>query len=234
MIYDLTEAGWREQLAGLRRSVREASFRTAITGAGISAASGVPLIDEQIYGVPLRDFFQRRLWLETPELYFKMYRKIVESWRTALPNAAHKVLGRQDIWTISQNIDGLHRDAGAKHLLEIHGNLRELRCERCCGIYSLDLLLSAVVPKCPRCQIVLRPGIVFEGEEIRHFSLASDWVGRADLLLVIGTTLEMQPVKQLLEAARANGCTIVSINRQAEEIVPAMLEGEGGARQNGV
>lgn len=200
-----------------------ARFIVAVTGAGISSASGLPLVDQTISNIPLRDFFRADLLVENPERYYDAYRTVQLQWRSAVPNQAHVALADYGVWVITQNIDGLHRDAGTKHLIELHGNLRELRCPRCDTKHSTKMVWQVTVPQCPGCGHVLYPGITLEGEQVRHFARAVDWVGRAHVVLVIGTNLEMHPVRLLPSVARNNGATLMVINHSAEQVLPQLL-----------
>ncbi|MCL6515749.1 Sir2 family NAD-dependent protein deacetylase [Alicyclobacillus sp.] len=214
--------------AQLRPLLTRARFLVAVTGAGISRASGLPLLRETIDGVPLAWFFRRESLDEAPERYYDLYRRLLSEWRHARPNPAHLGLARHGVWVITQNIDGLHRDAGTEHLIELHGNLRELRCPGCGALYAAELVWRTHVPACARCGRVLHPGVTLEGEQIRHFSLAVDWVGRCEVLYVVGTSLKMDPVRRLPELARRNGAWVVWINREAERLLPRLLPGSGG------
>lgn len=207
---------WQSILANAR-------FCVAVTGAGISKASGIPLLREEIDGVPLQEMFRPNLLTEHPRRYYDVYRAMLSSWRTATPNRAHESLARRDIWVVTLNIDGLHRDAGSNHLIELHGNLRELRCAACGQTFSSQLAWQDAVPRCPGCGTVLRPGITMDGGEVRHFSRALDWVGRADALLMIGTRLQADPVRRLPDVAKQNGAAVMNIHRDAESIVPKLL-----------
>ncbi|SFU98409.1 Sir2 family NAD-dependent protein deacetylase [Alicyclobacillus macrosporangiidus] len=209
----------------IRGALRRARFSVAVTGAGISCASGLPLLRERVEGVPLNEFFRAELWRARPDVYYRLYRRLLSEWRRARPNAAHDALARRGVWVITQNIDGLHRDAGTHHLIELHGNLRELRCITCGHVYGTDLVWRFPVPRCPRCHQVLHPGISLEGEEIRHYSLAVDWVGRCEVLYVVGTSLQKDPVRRLPELARRRGALVVWLNDEAERLLPRLLTG---------
>jgi NAD-dependent deacetylase len=207
---------------GPRRT--EISFPVAITGAGISLASGIPLLAEKVAGVSLQEFFRPQLLKEDPVRFYDAFRQILSEWRTAKPNRAHEALAARGVDVITQNIDGLHRDAGTANLIELHGNLRELVCTECDQIFHSHLAWESAVPRCPGCGAVLWPGISLEGAPIRHFSRAVDWVGRADLLFVIGTRLDMDPVRRLPRIADKRGVDVVWVNQHAERIVPVLLD----------
>jgi NAD-dependent deacetylase len=221
--YRLTSDNLLRYLDTLRTRVQQSRFPVAVTGAGISVASGVPLVGDTIDGVPLRQFFTPDMLRSDPAKYFDVYRTLLQRWRQARPNKGHYALAQAGTWVITQNIDGLHRDAGSRHVIELHGNLRELLCRGCAAIYPSQLAWRETIPRCARCGLSLEPGIVLEGQRVRHFSRAVDWVGRADLLMVIGTRLEMNPVRRLPEIARASGADVVWINADAERILPQLL-----------
>ncbi|QQE76895.1 Sir2 family NAD-dependent protein deacetylase [Alicyclobacillus sp. SO9] len=222
----ISKNNYQSYLHPVRQLVSESRFITAITGAGISAASGLPLLGDTVQGVELRHFFQAELLNSNPVQYYRVYKEVLEKWRRAKPNAAHSVLARAGVWVITQNIDGLHRDAGTPHLIELHGNLRELRCGHCSLIFSSDMAHDTPVPVCPECSSVLHPGITLEGEEVRHFSRGMDWVGRSELVLIVGTKLEMYPVKDFLNEVRKNNTPCVVINESGENILPELFSRE--------
>ncbi|MCL6625024.1 SIR2 family NAD-dependent protein deacylase [Alicyclobacillus shizuokensis] len=224
MQYEVTLADSPSRLARIQAAVRQAAFPLAITGAGISVASGVPLLADCVAGVTLAEFFRPHLFNCDPGRFYDAYRRILQHWRTAQPNSAHRALAAARFHVVTQNIDGLHRDAGTAHVLELHGNLRELRCPGCTQVYQSQLVWRARVPHCPTCGAVLRPGFSLEGEPIRHFSRAVDWMGRADFVLVIGTQLEMEPVRRLPQMALHRGLDVIEVNRDAEELVPFILK----------
>ncbi|MFC4767333.1 SIR2 family NAD-dependent protein deacylase [Effusibacillus consociatus] len=207
---------WEQQLCAAEHPV-------AITGAGISVASGLPTISGEWKGIELRDFFTLEMFFNSTEEFYQYYRHMQSHWKEAKPNPAHIALAQNGMRVITQNIDGLHQRAGSKHVLEMHGNLLELVCVGCKSIFSSDLIDTAAIPKCPSCKDLLKPNIVLVGEEVFHYGTAVDWVGRADLLLIVGTRLEMSPCRELPEIVKRNGAPIVWINRRSEEILPFLL-----------
>lgn len=203
--------------------VRTARFKVAITGAGISKASGLPLLNEKVDGIPLQNFFDGTLFHHDTATFYASYRKILKMFLTATPNPAHEALAHTDTWIITQNIDGLHRVAGSEHVLEVHGNIRELICPRCELVESSELALDREIPRCPDCHSILHPGIVLAGEKVRHASRAADWVGRAQVLVIVGTKLAADPVRQLPEALK-DGVPILEINDNAELLLPKLFD----------
>ncbi|GAX91821.1 hypothetical protein EFBL_3512 [Effusibacillus lacus] len=209
---------WKRQVAGSFHPI-------AVTGAGISVPSGLPTVSADWKGIPLREFFTLDMFLRETERFYQYYRHILQHWTHARPNQAHYSLAKKGIPVITQNIDGLHSMAGSRHVLELHGNLLELVCTNCRSIYSSQLAYRQKLPQCASCRGLLKPNIVLVGEEVYHYGTAVDWVGRADLLLIVGTRLEMAPCNELLEIAKRNGAAIIRINRRAEVILPQILSG---------
>ncbi|WAH44611.1 iron dicitrate transport regulator FecR [Alicyclobacillus fastidiosus] len=195
----------------------------ALTGAGISVASGLPLGNEVVQGIPLNEFFMLHTWEERPSQAFAAYRDILSGWRRATPNPAHQALADARIRIITQNIDGLHRDAGSQEVIELHGNLRELRCFQCDAVFASQLVWKDDVPSCPTCRAQLFPGFILEGDAVRHIARAVEWVAAAAYLVVIGTQLAMDPVRRLREIARERGADVIWVSAMAEEWVPTLF-----------
>ncbi|WP_188880556.1 SIR2 family NAD-dependent protein deacylase [Alicyclobacillus cellulosilyticus] len=213
-----------EEFAHLQAFLRVTERVVVITGAGISRASGLPLGHDRVDGVPLEIVFEPRFFQEDPVRFYALYRHLLTWWQQAVPNAAHVAIAKRGAWVITQNIDGLHRRAGSSRVIELHGNLRELRCGACGQIYRSDLVFREPVPRCRLCGRLLSPGFTMEGQPVRHFARAVDWVGQADALLVIGTQLAKEPVRRLPEIARRNRRLVVWINEEAEVWVPRLFD----------
>lgn len=192
------------------------------TGAGISAESGIPTFRGP--GGLWRRF--RAEDLATPEA-FRHDPKLVWEWydwrrgliAQATPNAGHLALvemeQRQDHFhLITQNVDGLHQRAGSQRVIELHGNIWKLRCTAC-GTESLNLEtpLPQLPPRCP-CGGMLRPGVVWFGEDLPRTALEMAWSAaeQGDLMLVVGTSGLVYPAAALPDIARRHGAKIVEIN----------------------
>jgi NAD-dependent deacetylase len=189
----------------------------ALTGAGISVHSGLPLGNAVVTGVKLADLFRASIWNQAPECAFEAYRTILSTWRKSPPNTAHYLLAQHDVPVITQNIDGLHRDAGSKRVIELHGNLRELRCRKCSGIFSSQMVFEDCIPACPSCKVVLYPGFTLEGEPVRHIARAVEWISTCHTVLIVGTQLSMHPVRSLREVAKRQASDIIWITEDAED-----------------
>ncbi|BCJ85770.1 SIR2 family NAD-dependent protein deacylase [Effusibacillus dendaii] len=207
-----------------RNLMQNASHPVAITGAGISVASGLPTVRETWKGTKLKDFFTWDMFSRKTRQFYQFYRHIYQDWRDAKPNQAHLALARQQVPIITQNIDGLHQKAGSSHVLELHGNLFELKCIGCQTLFPADYGYRDEIPRCPSCQEILKPNIVLVGEQVYHYGTAVDWVGKADVLLIVGTKLEMAPCKELPQIAVRNQVPLIRLNRQAELILPQIMK----------
>ena len=210
--------------------LRAARTIVALTGAGVSAASGVPTFrgDDGLWRQ------HRAEDLATPEAFARDPRLVWEwyDWRRALiarcrPNAAHDVLAawsrRPGFSLITQNVDGLHELAGTENVLRFHGSIWELRCAASCGAEpweNRDTPLSPLPPTCPRCGGIARPGVVWFGEDIDPDILArsSAAAARADVFLSIGTSSLVFPAAGLLHHAKRNGAFTVEINPGATDL----------------
>jgi NAD-dependent deacetylase len=240
------------KIKALREALKKADRMAVLTGAGISAESGVPTFrgDEGIWqNYNATDLATPQAFERDPELVWKFY-----NWRRELIsrvtyNPAHKALVDMErlvpsFTLITQNVDGLHLLAGSQNLLEIHGNLWKVRCTKCREITldrSPDLGTS---PKCKSCGGLLRPHVVWFGEALDQGILnqAIESSRTSQVMLVIGTSSEVQPAASLALEAKSGGAVVAEINLEstpqsrlmdfsvlgkAGEIVPKLVEGCG-------
>ncbi|HOP46633.1 MAG TPA: NAD-dependent deacylase [Desulfobacteraceae bacterium] len=238
-----------KEISALKNAIKGAERVTVLTGAGISAESGVPTFrgegglwrNHDVMELATPYAFER-----DPELVWEFY-----NWRRDLIskltfNPAHKALVdleriKPSFTLISQNVDGLHLLAGSKNLLEIHGNLWKVRCTRCNEI-TLDLSPDmGPLPKCKTCGGLLRPHVVWFGESLdgELLNRAVDASKNCDIMLVIGTSSVVQPASSLAFQAKDGGAIVAEINLEATpnsqfmdfafhgkagEIVPRLLD----------
>ncbi|HBK85903.1 MAG TPA: iron dicitrate transport regulator FecR [Firmicutes bacterium] len=197
----------------------------ALTGAGISVASGLPTFGEDTWrGRPVRQLLTKSFFVRYPEEFYNYYWEGLTPWQEAQPNAAHLALAQAGATIITQNIDGLHQAAGSQDVLELHGNLRELICEACGTLYAAkDRRVAAGVPHCPVDQQILKPNVVLFEEVPHGFDTAIELLSGADWLLVIGTSLQVAPACYLPEFARRLRVPVKIINDAAEIEVPRWL-----------
>ncbi len=209
----------------LRNLLERASLVTALSGAGISAESGIPTFrgPEGLWNnYRAEDLATPDAFSRDPELVWRWY-----DWRRGLvararPNAAHLGLAalerRQRVSVITQNVDGLHASAGSRELIEVHGNIWKVRCTSCAVIAAnAEVPLATIPPRCTRCGAMVRPHIVWFGEALDpyDFQRSVEMSRSADVFLVIGTSGLVQPAASLAGVAKTSGATVVEINPDA-------------------
>jgi NAD-dependent deacetylase len=194
-----------------------------LTGAGISAESGVPTFRGQAglwREFRPQDLATPQAFRRDPELVWEWY-----DWRRGVigacePNEAHRTLAEMeatlpDFVLITQNVDGLHRLAGSRNILEIHGDIWRTRCLGC-GRVAEDrrIPLPEIPPHCSRCGALLRPDVVWFGESLPENVLEAAWdaAARCRLMLVIGTSAVVHPAASLPLVALRNGARLVEVN----------------------
>jgi len=208
---------------GLVDALRSSRHAVVLTGAGMSAESGIPTFREAQTGLweqydPM-ELATTDAFLRDPELVWSWY-----AWRRSLvrasaPNPGHFALARlaariPRLTLVTQNVDGLHQEAGSRGVVEFHGNLFANRCSVEDCLVETEEPPATGVPRCPSCGGYLRPGVVWFGEAIpaRALEAATEAVADCDLFLSIGTSALVWPAAGLADAARAAGARIVEIN----------------------
>jgi NAD-dependent deacetylase len=210
--------GGIEQLAEL---VRAADSVVALTGAGISVPSGIPDFRSPGTGlwenVDPMEVAHIDAWRRDPKRFWSFYGARFTMLSDKEPNDAHRALvtleraGRLDA-VVTQNIDRLHRRAGSAEVVEVHGTVERSVCLACHAELTLEATLERLhadadgVPRCD-CGAPLKPGVVLFGEWLPEGALerAHELAAGADLLLCIGSSLEVQPIAQLPSVTRMNG-----------------------------
>src|SRR5690606_474727 len=207
----------------LIRRLRAARHIAALTGAGISAESGLPTFREPQTGLWARyrpeDLATPEAFARDPELVWRGY-----EWRRSLvaaaePNAAHHALVRIETLVprftlVTQNVDGLHERAGSRSVIELHGRIQRTKCSRDGRRVEAWDDDGAVPPRCPSCGAALRPDVVWFGEALPPGVLerAADAAADCDVLLVVGTSGVVYPAAGLAPLARRAGAAVVVIN----------------------
>ncbi len=209
---------------------------TVLTGAGVSAGSGVPTF-RGAGGLWRRhraeELATPQAFARDPELSWQWY-----DWRRRLiagcePNAAHRLLAawerdRPGFQLVTQNVDGLHERAGSERLIRFHGSIWELRCAAACpdsptSWVDLRPELPELPVPCPHCDGLARPGVVWFGEPIDPQVLArADAALDCDLFLAIGTSALVYPAAGLIGEARSRGAYTVEINPEATAQSPGV------------
>ena len=231
--------------------LRQAQRVAVLTGAGVSAESGVATFrgsgglweGYRIEEVATPSAFER-----DPSLVWRFYNMRRTQLWTVKPNAGHVALAQMEqrwgsdrFTVITQNVDGLHRAAGSRHVLELHGNLTRVRCTGCGHIEERPNEDLPALPHCDDCRAILRPDIVWFHEMLPEdvWQEAALATGECDCFLVVGTSAVVYPAAGLIDAARAVGATVMEINLEATpatrpgtialrgksgEILPRLLE----------
>ena len=206
----------------------------ALTGAGVSTLSGIPdfrgpngLYTRQPtwHGHPVEMMFDTDFFDAHPELFYEYAREFLYPMTECTPSIAHEALalleskGKLDA-LYTQNIDLLHTKAGSKTVGELHGSFRHHVCRQCGAVYDLEParseIMSGKVPRCGRCGQVLKPSVVFFGDNLDGDLLerAGHDCTEADLLLVLGSSLTVQPVASLPRLTLRHGGALVIVNAQ--------------------
>jgi NAD-dependent deacetylase len=207
----------------LHHALHDARFVAALTGAGISAESGLATFRDAQTGLWAR-FDPREL--ATPSAFARNPKRVWDwyAWRreqvaTARPNAGHRALAElerrvPEFLLVTQNVDGLHQRAGSRKLVELHGNIGRVKCSREGTIVERWEATDGEVPRCASCGAFLRPDVVWFEEMLPAHALAAaeDAARNCDLLLVIGTSAEVYPAAALPMIAREHGAMVVEIN----------------------
>jgi NAD-dependent deacetylase len=217
-----------DSIRELRHRLATASRVTVLTGAGVSAASGVPTFRGQ-HGLwrthRAEDLATPEAFARNPTLVWEWY-----DWRRTLmaacrPNAAHEVLARwtheRDVTLITQNVDGLHELAGSRDVVRFHGSIWMLRCAGGCGRPEWEdrtAPLPALPPRCPSCGGLARPAVTWFGEIIdAGVLLRCAEAVDCDLFLSVGTSAIVYPAAGLLHEAHRRGAFTVEINPNATD-----------------
>jgi len=219
-------------IGGAQDALATARHILVLTGAGISAESGVPTFrgggGSPVWrGMPFEVLSSAQMIEQDLPLvweWFDYRRGVMNGCR---PNAAHIAIaraqssGRFDSFTlVTQNIDGLHREAGSAEPVELHGNIHQARCLSCGLLQEIKLISDGERPPvCPDCFDSMRPNVVLFGETLeRAYEMAS----ACDVCLVVGTSALVHPANQIPMIAKREGASVIEINPEATGLSPAV------------
>ena len=220
--------------------IGDAEYLIALTGAGISKESNVPTFrgkDGLWRNYDPMELATPSAFAKNPELVWEWY-----SWRQGLiascePNPAHYTLAEWEEngllkTLITQNVDGLHRRAGSKHVFEVHGDIWAVKCVDCSYRSRLEKPAQGI-PHCPECNGLLRPDVVWFGESLNPDVITKvyDELNHADVCIVIGTSAVVQPAASFPLVVRNHGGRIIEINIETTPLTRAAdlhIEGPAG------
>jgi NAD-dependent deacetylase len=226
----------KQQIAEIAERLRGLRSVLFVTGAGVSADSGLPTYrgigglyeqDETEDGIPIEAALSGAMFRRDPSLTWRYIHQIESRCRGAGPNRAHEVIAELEnrferVWTLTQNVDGLHVAAGSRSVIDIHGDVHWLVCTRCghrWRVESYDGL--PIPPSCPECDSLVRPEVVLFGEMLpmdRLRALQDQLMRGFDAVFSIGTTSVFPYIAEPIVDARRRGALTVEINPGASEV----------------
>jgi NAD-dependent deacetylase len=227
-----------DELAPVRERIKDGAKVAVLSGAGISAASGIPTFrgnEESLWSrYRPEELATPQAFHQDPELVWGWY-----DWRRSLiaaagPNAAHHALAELEatvpVTIITQNVDGYHRLAGSTRILEYHGSIWTVRCLDCGQERCDERVPLPLPPHCETCGGLLRPGVVWFGEGIDPGVMGASAAATAacDIFLVIGTAGAVYPAAGLVDAAGQAGALVVEFNLEhsgISHLVDVFVEG---------
>ena len=219
--------------------LREAQRVAVLTGAGVSAESGVATFRGAgglWEGHAVEDVATPMAFRRDPQLVWRFYHARRAALRAVRPNPGHLALaaleqrwGSDRFTLITQNVDGLHRAAGSRNVVEVHGTLARVRCTGC-GREEDSAADLPELPKCGACGALLRPAVVWFHEMLPEaaWERAVRAAASCQAFLVVGTSAVVYPAAGLIDTARAAGAGVIEVNLQ-----PTAAAGRGAIRLRG-
>lgn len=212
-----------------RQLLQQAKRIAVLTGAGISAESGIPTFRGSgglWRQFPAQDLATPQAFERDPKLVWEWY-----DWRrgvvaAAKPNAGHEALAEFEknrpgvVTLITQNVDGLHDRAGSRNIIKIHGDIWTLRCLSCGGEAQNEQVPLPELPPCCSCGGMLRPGVVWFGESLapHNWDAAQRAAMNADVLLVVGTSAAVYPAAALIPLAQSARAKVIEVNLEQTDM----------------
>ena len=210
------------------KAVRAAEHICVLTGAGISAESGVPTFRDGLTGLwshyDPRDLATPEAFRRNPDLVWSWYAMRAQQVRTAEPNEGHHALAALSVYAphftlITQNVDDLHWRAGNHDIVSLHGTLLRARCSSACGsTLAFADAPQDCAPKCNQCGSLMRPDVVWFGESLAPETLSAARAATfaCDVFLSIGTSNVVEPAASLPWLAAAHGATVIVVNKDLD------------------
>jgi NAD-dependent protein deacetylase/lipoamidase len=207
--------------------LRKARRATVLTGAGVSAESGIPTF-RGAGGIWEKYDFRKLAtpegFREDPLLAWEWYQLRQREMRKAKPNPAHLTIATMEdhfdeFAVLTQNIDGMHKRAGSRNVIELHGNIWRMRCTRDGTVIDLDVPVEEIPPLC-HCGSILRPDVVWFGEPlpIDAMNAASEAASKSDVMFVVGTSAVVYPAAALPILTKNSGGLVIEINPERTDV----------------
>lgn len=223
-MHPAVDDNWEDTLGQAAAALRKAERVCVLTGAGVSAESGVNTFrgagglweGHRVEEVATPEAFAR-----DPGLVWKFYNARRLGLRSVRPNPGHDALvalerrwGSGRFTLVTQNVDGLHGAAGSETVLELHGNLRRVRCTGCGRVEDRGLEPLADLPECSTCGALIRPDVVWFHEMLPEaiWRAAAAALAACNCLLVVGTSAVVYPAAGLIDSALELGKTVIEVN----------------------
>lgn len=236
-----------EEINEVANLIERAQKIVVLTGAGMSTNSGIPdyrssadsiwrkhptvltRLNQASFVQNPSDFWEAFYYLIEVSLAelvpFPTHDAVIATIRALQPNGGHRFFAwletnlNKEITIVTQNVDGLHQQAGSKTVISMHGNIFECVCPNCSATYSLlNVIKKEHLPRC-ECGYVLRPNVVFFGDEVHHYIQAKEEVQPGDLIMVVGTSLKVYPFNQLVYEKRDDAPLVLINGSPVEEKV---------------
>ncbi len=236
----------RDALEAISSGIKNSKYVVAFTGAGISAECGIPTYrgadglwkkyDPSLYA-------NISYFLQDPSYYWNFFREVrFPLLKKAKPGKGHQALAEMEAagnlrTVITQNIDGLHQEAGSSSVIELHGTTKVICCMNCSHEYSMEeafaLLQDRCPPLCAQCQGNLRPAVVFFGETLdpQVLHAAFKETERCDFLLVVGSSLVVHPAAEIPMRVKQKEAFLALINKEKtplDHLADAVIHEEAG------
>lgn len=233
-----------QQIRQACQLIHASSYTMALTGAGLSTPSGIPDFRSPSSGLwnLIDPLMAASIWSfhDNPEHFYRWFTPLARRIRAAHPNSAHLALAQLEQagliqLLVTQNIDGLHQQAGSTRVIELHGHFRSATCLTCLYQRAVDDVWPQVeagkIVICNACGGLVKPDAILFGEPLvyEYLRLAQEAALRCDVLIAAGSSLEVEPAADLPHLAKRRGARIILINRQptsADSIADVLIRGD--------
>lgn len=230
-----------EKILQLKKWIAESDNIVFFGGAGVSTESGIPdfrSVDglyNQKYDYPPETILSHTFFMKKTDEFYKFYhdKMLIEG---AKPNKAHLKLAELEAQgklkaVITQNIDGLHQEAGSKEVMELHGSVQRNYCMKCGKFFDFSYIKNSVgVPKC-ECGGIIKPDVVLyeEGLDNETINKSVKYIANADVLIIAGTSLAVYPAAGLIDYYRGNKLVVINLSSTPRDAYANLcIEGKVG------